>query len=56
MTKKQIMRRYDAIIRQCFKDMEGGLAFGMDWPTLKITYPERYQEIVKLRQAWREAQ
>jgi hypothetical protein len=55
MTKKQIIKRYDAIIRQCFKDMEGGLAFGMDWITLKITFPERYEEIVRLRKLWREA-
>jgi hypothetical protein len=55
MTKKQIAKRYDAIIRQCFKDMEGGLTFGMDWNTLKIVFPERYEEICKLRQLWRVA-
>ena len=53
MTKKQIMKRYDVIIRQCFKDMEGGLSFGMDWVTLKITFPDRYEEIVELRKQWR---
>lgn len=55
VTKKQIAKRYDQIIRQCFKDMEGGLQYGMDWPTLRAVYPERYEEIVKLRQLWRVA-
>lgn len=54
MTRKQIAKRYDRIIRQCFRDMEGGLAFGMDWPTLRIVFPDRYAEIVELRKLWRE--
>jgi hypothetical protein len=54
MTKKQIIKRYDQIIRECFRDMKGGLEYGMDWPTLKITFPERYAEIKKLQQMFRE--
>ena len=54
MTRKQIVRRYDQIIRQCYRDMKGGLEYGMDWPTLRISFPERYAEIVELRKALRE--
>jgi hypothetical protein len=50
LTRKQILRRYDQLIRQCFKDMEGGLSYGMDWPTLKVTFPERYAELKQLQQ------
>ena len=55
MTRKQILRRYDQLIRQCFKDMEGGLSYGMDWATLRVTFPDRYEEIVRLRKMYREA-
>ena len=51
-TKRGALRRYNAILRQCFKDMAGGLQFGMDWPTLRITFPERYAEIQELRAAF----
>ncbi len=50
MTRKQVQKRYDQIIRQCFKDMAGGLEYGMDWPTLRVTFPERYAEIKQLRE------
>ena len=50
MTRKQILRRYDQLIRQCFKDMEGGLDFGMDWATLKTVWPDRYAELKQLQQ------
>jgi hypothetical protein len=48
-SKRGALRRYNAILRQCFADMAGGLQFGMDWPTLRITFPERYAEIQQLR-------
>jgi hypothetical protein len=56
MTRKQITKRYDQIIRQCFRDMKGGLEYGMDWPTLRITFPERYAEIKALREAFHTAE
>ena len=52
-TKRGALRRYNAILRQCFKGMAGGLQFGMDWPTLRITFPERYAEIAALRAAFK---
>ena len=55
MTRKQILRRYDRLIRDCFRDMAGGLSYGMDWPTLRAVFPDRYAEIVELRKLYREA-
>ncbi len=48
-TKRGAARRYNAIIRQCRRDFAGGLAFGMDWPTLRATFPERAAEIDRLK-------
>lgn len=48
-TKRGAIRRYDAIIRQCYRDLAGGTQFGIDMPTLRITFPDRYAEIQALR-------
>jgi hypothetical protein len=48
-TKQGAIRRYDAILRRCRRDMAGGLTFGMDWPTLRITFPDRYAELQDIR-------
>ena len=52
-TKRGALRRYRAIIRQCRRDLAGGLSFGMDWPTLRATFPERYAEIQSLREMFK---
>ena len=52
-SKRGALRRYNAILRQCFADMRGGLQYGLDWPTLRITFPERYAEIQALRAAFK---
>ena len=39
MTRKQILRRYDQLIRQCFRDMEGGLEYGTDWHRSRQCFP-----------------
>ena len=51
-SKRGALRRYHAILAQCRRDLAGGLQFGMDWPTLRITFPERYAEIQELRAAF----
>ena len=51
-SKRGAVRRYYAILARCRKDLAGGLAFGMDWPTLRITFPDRYAEIQELRAAF----
>ena len=51
-SKRGAVKRYHAILRQCRKDLAGGLQFGMDWVTLRITFPDRYAEIVELRAAF----
>ncbi len=48
-SKRGAAKRYWAIIRQCRKDLAGGLQFGMDWATLRITFPERYAELAAIR-------
>lgn len=48
-TKRGAAKRYWAIIRQCRRDMAGGLMFGMDWSTLRTTWPDRYHELRLLR-------
>ena len=48
-TKRGAVRQYDAIMRACRRDMAGGLSFGMDWPTLRTTFPERYARIQELK-------
>ena len=48
-TKRGALRRYRAIIRQCYRDAAGGTQYGIDWPTLRITWPDRYAEIQTLR-------
>lgn len=51
-TKRGALKRYNAILNQCFRDMRGGLTFGMDWATLRITFPERYAEIQAIRDSF----
>ena len=48
-TKRGALRRYDAIIRQCYRDLAGGTQFGIDMPTLRITFPERWAELMALK-------
>lgn len=48
-SKRGAFRRYNAIIRQCYRDLAGGTQYGIDMPTLRVTFPERYAEIVALR-------
>ena len=48
-SKRGAAKRYWAIIRQCRRDLAGGLQFGMDWATLRLTFPDRYAEIQALR-------
>ena len=51
-TKRGAVRRYNAILNRCFRDMRGGLQFGMDWVTLRITWPDRYADLAALRDAY----
>jgi len=51
-SKRGAYRRHQAIVRQCYRDLAGGTQYGIDWPTLRITFPERYAELVALRNAY----
>ena len=48
-SKRGAAKRYWAIIRQCYRDAAGGTEYGIDWPTLRVTWPDRYAEIQTLR-------
>jgi hypothetical protein len=51
-TKRGALRRYNAIIRQCYRDGAGGTQYGIDWPTLRVTWPDRYAELQALKAAF----
>ena len=53
-SKRGAARQYDAILAACRRDMSGGLSFGMDWPTLRATFPERYAHIQTLKSIYKE--
>lgn len=48
-SKRGAAKRYWAILAQCRRDLVGGLQYGMDWATLRITFPDRYAEIQSLK-------
>jgi hypothetical protein len=48
-SKRGARRRYNAIINACYRDAAGGTQYGIDWPTLRVTWPERYAEIMALK-------
>ena len=48
-SKRGAAKRYWAILAQCRRDLAGGLQFGMDWSTLRITFPDRYAEIQAIK-------
>ena len=47
-SKRGVVKRYNAIIRQCYRDGRGGLAYGLDMPTIHATWPDRHAEIKAL--------
>jgi hypothetical protein len=51
-SKRGAAKRYWAIMAQCRRDLAGGLQFGMDWATVRITFPERYAEIQSIKAAY----
>ena len=40
-TIPQLRRIYAKVYKALERDLKGGLAFGMDWPTVTILYPSR---------------
>jgi hypothetical protein len=51
-SKRGAARRYWAILARCRRDLAGGLSFGMDWATLRSTFPDRYAEIQAIKAMW----
>ena len=48
-SKRGAWKRRDAIIRQCYRDLAGGTQYGIDMPTLRATFPDRYAELKELQ-------
>jgi hypothetical protein len=48
-SKRGALRQYNALINACQRDFAGGLVYGMDWPTIRNTFPERYARIQELK-------
>jgi hypothetical protein len=51
-SKRGAWKRRDAIIRQCYRDAAGGTQYGIDMPTLRVTWPDRYAELKALQAAF----
>ena len=51
-SKRGALRRYNAIIRAIYRDLRGGTSYGVDWPTIRVTFPERYAELQALHAVW----
>lgn len=51
-TKRGAVRQYDAIMRAARNGMAGGLTFGMDWRTFKITFPKAAAHVAAMRAAF----
>ena len=48
-TKRGAARQYRAMINRAREAMQGGLEFGMDWPTFRSWFPEAYAHIQAMR-------
>lgn len=48
-SKRGAWRRRNAIIRACYRDARGGTEYGIDWPTLRATWPDRAAELLAIK-------
>ena len=48
-SKRGALRRYNAIINACYRDAKGGTEYGIDWPTLRVTWPDRYAKLQEIK-------
>ena len=53
-SKRGATRQYNAIMRKCRKSMAGGLSYGMDWPTMRVTFPDEYAHIRKIYEIYKD--
>ena len=51
-SKRGAIKRRDAIVRQCYRDLAGGTQYGIDMPTLRVCFPERYAELRQLQERY----
>jgi hypothetical protein len=48
-SKRGAWRRRNSIVRACYQDARGGTQYGIDWPTLVVTWPDRASELRALK-------
>lgn len=48
-TKRGANRQAHAIVRRWYRESKGGAAYGLDWPTMRATYPEDCAHIDAMR-------
>lgn len=48
-SKRGANRQYSAILRAYKVAFDGGGAFGWDWPTFRINWPEAYARVQELK-------
>lgn len=51
-TKRGAWRQYDAIWNAYRRAYAGGGMFGFDWPTFRVNWPEAYDHIQKMKEAF----
>lgn len=53
LTKDLIRHAFNRLMANTRRLFEGGLQFGLDWPTLRVTYPARYKAFKRLDALYR---
>lgn len=53
-TKRGALRRYNAIVRWCYRELKGGTQYGIDMPTLACTFPKEHAELVSLKAQYKQ--
>lgn len=48
-TKRGAWRRRNTIVNQCYRDAKGGTEYGIDWPTLRVLWPDRAAELLAIK-------
>jgi hypothetical protein len=47
-SKRGALKRRDAIVRELYRRFEGGTAYGIDMPTIRVCFPELHGELMDL--------
>ena len=50
-SKRGALKRRDAIVRELYRRFEGGAAYGIDMPTIRVCFPDLHAELMDLARA-----